>query len=133
MDSTNKRGAVSSRRRCPALAGAVAPARPSRVGASYPAAYRPGLKLVSGRTDNNKIIRAVKVINRPTTMMPLELARVERLPVMVPYFEHVIGFDPNGIRRIYASTWIEARQEARNHIRNHPDTAPLSAWRFDLV
>jgi hypothetical protein len=66
-------------------------------------------------------------------MMPLERAQVERLPVMMPYFEHVIGFDPNGIRRIYASTWIEARQKARNHIRNHPDTAPLSAWRFDRV
>src|SRR5215469_18435336 len=51
---------------------------------------------------------------------------------MAPHFESVIGFDPNGIRRIYASTWIEARQEARNYIRNRPDTAPLSAWRFDL-
>ena len=54
-------------------------------------------------------------------------------PVMTPYSESIIGFDPDGIRRIYASTWIEARQEARNHIRNHPYTAPLSAWRFDLV
>src|SRR5215813_14391166 len=63
-------------------------------------------------------------------MMPLEFGQVERLPVMMPYFEHVIGFDPDGIRRIYASTWIEARQEARNYIRNRPDTAPLSAWRF---
>ena len=52
---------------------------------------------------------------------------------MTPYFESIIGFDPDGIRRIYASTWIEARQEARNYIRNRPDTAPLSAWRFDLV
>jgi hypothetical protein len=52
---------------------------------------------------------------------------------MAPYFESIIGFDPDGIRRIYASTWIEARQEARNYIRNRPDTAPLSAWRFDLV
>src|SRR5262249_60267745 len=51
---------------------------------------------------------------------------------MMPHFEHVIGFDPNGIRRIYASTWIEARQEARNHIRNHPYTAPLSQGRLDL-
>jgi hypothetical protein len=51
---------------------------------------------------------------------------------MMPYFESVIGFDPDGIRRIYASTWIEARQKARNHIRNRPDTAPLSAWRFEL-
>jgi len=52
---------------------------------------------------------------------------------MTPYFESIIGFDPDGIRRIYASTWIEARQEARSYIRNRPDTAPLSAWRFDLV
>jgi hypothetical protein len=52
---------------------------------------------------------------------------------VTPYFESIIGFDPDGIRRIYASTWIEARQEARNYIRNRPDTAPLSAWRFDLV
>jgi hypothetical protein len=52
---------------------------------------------------------------------------------MTNQFERVVGFDPNGIRRIYASTWIEARQEARNYIRNRPDTAPLSAWRFDLV
>jgi hypothetical protein len=52
---------------------------------------------------------------------------------MTPYFENIIGFDPNGICRIYDSTWIEARQEARNYIRNRPDTAPLSAWRFDLV
>jgi hypothetical protein len=54
-------------------------------------------------------------------------------PVMMPHFESVIGFDPDGVRRIYASTWIEARQDARNYIRNRPDTAPLSAWRFDLV
>jgi hypothetical protein len=52
---------------------------------------------------------------------------------MMPYFESVIGFDPNGIRRIYASTLIEARQGARSYIRNRPDTAPLSAWRFDLM
>jgi hypothetical protein len=32
---------------------------------------------------------------------------------MTPHFESVIGFDPDGIRRIYSSTWIEARQEAR--------------------
>jgi hypothetical protein len=29
---------------------------------------------------------------------------------MTPHFESVIGFDPDGIRRIYASTWIEAGQ-----------------------
>jgi hypothetical protein len=52
---------------------------------------------------------------------------------MTPYSESIIGFDPDGIRRIYASTWIEARQEARSYIRKRPDTAPLSAWRFDLV
>jgi hypothetical protein len=52
---------------------------------------------------------------------------------MTPYFESVIGFDPDGIRRIYASTWIEAKQKARNYIGNRPNTAPLSAWRFDLV
>jgi hypothetical protein len=52
---------------------------------------------------------------------------------MTPYFESVIGFDPNGICRIYASTWLKARQEARNYIKNRPDTAPLSAWRFELL
>ena len=50
---------------------------------------------------------------------------------MTPFFESVIGFDPDGIRRIYASTWIEARQEARNYIKNRPETAPLTAWRFE--
>jgi hypothetical protein len=47
------------------------------------------------------------------------------------YFGRIIGVDPNGIHRIYASTWIEARREARNYIRKRPDTAPLSAWRFE--
>jgi hypothetical protein len=50
---------------------------------------------------------------------------------MTPYFESIIGFDPDGIRRIYAPTWIEARQAARNYIRNRPQTAPLTAWRFE--
>jgi hypothetical protein len=50
---------------------------------------------------------------------------------MMTHPERIIGVDPYGIRRIYASTWIEARQEARNYIRKRPDTAPLSAWRFD--
>jgi hypothetical protein len=50
---------------------------------------------------------------------------------MIAHLERVVGVDPYGIRRIYASTWIEARQEARNYIRKRPDTAPLSAWRFD--
>ena len=50
---------------------------------------------------------------------------------MTTYLERVIGFDPNGIRRIYASTWIAARQEARSYVRKRPDTAPLSAWRFE--
>jgi hypothetical protein len=45
--------------------------------------------------------------------------------------ESVIAFDPDGIRRVYASTWIEARQAARNYIRNRPETAPLTAWRFE--
>ena len=49
------------------------------------------------------------------------------------YFDHLVGFDPNGIGRVYASTWIEARQEARKYIRKRPDTAPLSAWRFELL
>jgi hypothetical protein len=49
------------------------------------------------------------------------------------YFDHVVGFDPNGIRRVYGSTWSEARQEARKYIRKRPDTAPLSAWRFELL
>ena len=39
---------------------------------------------------------------------------------MTPFFESVIGFDPDGIRRIYASTWIEARQEARNYHQKPP-------------
>src|SRR5215471_5533384 len=50
--------------------------------------------------------------------------------VMTPYFKSIIGFDPDGIGRIHASTWIEARQEARNCIRNRPETA-LTAWRFE--
>ena len=54
------------------------------------------------------------------------------IPVTI-YFDCVVGFDPNGIRRVYASTWIEARQEARSYIRKRPDTAPLSAWRFELL
>jgi hypothetical protein len=49
------------------------------------------------------------------------------------YFERIIGFDPNGIHRIYGSTWIEAQRQARNYIRKRPDTAPLSAWRFEPV
>jgi hypothetical protein len=49
---------------------------------------------------------------------------------MMPHSESIIGFDPDGIRRVYASTWIGARQEARNYIRDRPDAAPLSAWRF---
>jgi hypothetical protein len=49
---------------------------------------------------------------------------------MATHFEQIVGVDPNGVCRIYASTWIEARQEARNYIRKRPDTAPLSAWRF---
>ena len=47
-------------------------------------------------------------------------------------YDRIVGFDPNGIRRIYASTLIEARQEARNYIRKRADTAPLAAWRFEL-
>jgi hypothetical protein len=31
------------------------------------------------------------------------------------YFDRVVGFDPNGIGRVYAST------------------SPLSAWRFELL
>ncbi len=54
----------------------------------------------------------------------------EAAPAMT--YDHIVGFDPNGIRRIYASTWIEARLEARNYIRKRADTAPLSAWRFEL-
>jgi hypothetical protein len=49
---------------------------------------------------------------------------------MMPHSESIIGFDPDGIRRVYASTWIGARLDARNYIRDRPDTAPLSAWRF---
>ena len=47
--------------------------------------------------------------------------------------DRIVGFDPNGIRRVYASTWTEARQEARNYIRKHADTAPLAAWRFEAL
>jgi hypothetical protein len=47
--------------------------------------------------------------------------------------DRIVGFDPNGIRRVYASSWIEARQEARNYIRKHADTAPLAAWRFEVL
>jgi hypothetical protein len=48
-------------------------------------------------------------------------------------YDRIVGFDPNGIRRVYASSWIEARQEARNYIRKRADTAPLGAWRFELL
>jgi hypothetical protein len=51
---------------------------------------------------------------------------------MTTHLQRVVGFDPDGMRRIYASTWIAARQEARSYIRKRPDTAPLSAWRFDV-
>jgi hypothetical protein len=44
----------------------------------------------------------------------------------------IVGSDPNGVRRIYASNWIKARQEARKYIRKHADAAPLSAWCFEL-
>ena len=50
---------------------------------------------------------------------------------MTPYFETVIGYDPDGIRRICASNWFEVRQTARQHIRQRPETAPLAAWRFE--
>ena len=66
----------------------------------------------------------------------LDVITVEALscrPTMATTFSHVIGFDPNGIRRIYASTWIGARQHARTYIRKRPDTAPLSGWRFELL
>jgi hypothetical protein len=47
-------------------------------------------------------------------------------------YYRIIGFDPNGICRVLASTLIEARQEARNYIRKQADTAPLAAWRFEF-
>ena len=50
---------------------------------------------------------------------------------MTPYFGSVIGFDPDGIRRICASTQVEARQAAKQYIRDRPETAPLAAWRFE--
>jgi hypothetical protein len=49
---------------------------------------------------------------------------------MTRYLASVTGFDPDRIPRSYASTWIEARQEAINYTRNRSGTAPLSAWRF---
>jgi hypothetical protein len=69
----------------------------------------------------------------PPMLASIGLLRGSNQPVMTPYFKSVIGFDPDGIGRIYASTWIEARQEARNCIRNRPETAPLTAWRFEPV
>jgi hypothetical protein len=47
-------------------------------------------------------------------------------------YNRIVGFDPDGICRVYASTLIEARQEARNYIRKRADTAPLAAWRFEF-
>jgi hypothetical protein len=49
---------------------------------------------------------------------------------MTPYFESVVGYDPDGIRRICAP-WFEVRQAARQYIRQRPETAPLAAWRFE--
>jgi hypothetical protein len=48
-------------------------------------------------------------------------------------YDRILGFDPNGTCRIYASSLIEARQEARNYIRQQADTAPLAAWRFEFL
>ncbi len=56
----------------------------------------------------------------------------EKAKAMITH-DCIVGSDPNGIRRVYASTWIEARQEARSYIRQRADTAPLSAWRFELL
>ena len=44
---------------------------------------------------------------------------------MTRYLASVTGFDPDRIPRFYASTWIEARQEAINYTRNRSGTAPL--------
>jgi hypothetical protein len=48
-------------------------------------------------------------------------------------YDRILGFDPNGTCRVYASSLIEARQEARNYIRQQADTAPLAAWRFEFL
>ena len=45
-------------------------------------------------------------------------------------YDRILGFDPNGTCRVYV---IEARQEARNYIRQQADTAPLAAWRFEFL
>jgi hypothetical protein len=55
-----------------------------------------------------------------------------KAPAMMTY-GRIVGFDPDGICRVYASTWIEARQEARNYIRKQAGAAPLAAWRFELL
>jgi hypothetical protein len=48
-------------------------------------------------------------------------------------YDRIVGFDPNGVRRVHASSWIKARQEARYYISKRADTAPLSAWRFEVL
>ena len=45
-------------------------------------------------------------------------------------YDRILGFDPNGTCRVYV---IEARQEARNYIRQQADTAPLAACRFEFL
>jgi hypothetical protein len=39
-----------------------------------------------------------------------------------------IGFDPSGIRRVFAATYEEAMEEAESYVLRRPDTGPLHQW-----
>ena len=39
-----------------------------------------------------------------------------------------IGFDPSGIRRVFAATYDEAMEEAESYVLRRPDTGPLHQW-----
>lgn len=50
----------------------------------------------------------------------------------MPLSERVVGVDPQGIRRIFAPTTLEASLASQEYIKARPDTGPLSDWRFFL-
>jgi|TARA_R100000049_G_C1907054_1_gene55389 hypothetical protein len=39
-----------------------------------------------------------------------------------------IGFDPSGIRRVFAATYEDAVQEVKAYVLRRPDTGPLGRW-----
>lgn len=48
-----------------------------------------------------------------------------------------IGFDANGIRRVYARNELgeiaetQVREEALSYVERRPDTGPLDKWTFE--